>query len=142
MCLRAHNSSINAVFFLLGGVIHSPVHHRHRRVCSGQIGAQVAMIKHFVMWRLKPAAEGASRESQARELQARLEALPAAIPDIQRLEVGINVSASARAADVVLVAKFGSAEELAAYSAHPAHREEVVFIREIAAETRVVDYEV
>ncbi len=94
------------------------------------------------MWRLKPAAEGASRESQAHELQARLEALPVAIPDIQRLEVGINVSASARAADVVLVAEFGSPEELAAYSAHPAHQEVVAFIRGIAEESRVVDYEV
>ncbi len=94
------------------------------------------------MWRLKPAAEGSSKQMQARELQARLKALPAAIPDIQRLEVGINMSASERAADVVLVAEFGSPEELAAYSAHPAHREVVAFIRGIAEESRVVDYEV
>jgi len=100
------------------------------------------MIKHIVMWRLKENAGGAAKVENARAMKARLEALPEAIPEIGRLEVGLNVKDSERAADVVLYSEFDSPADLAAYIQHPAHQEVVTFVREIAAETRVVDYEV
>jgi len=58
------------------------------------------------------------------------------------LEVGLNIKDSERAADVVLYSEFDSPEALAVYSRHSAHQEVVTFIREIASETRVVDYQV
>ncbi len=94
------------------------------------------------MWCLKEKAGGAAKEENARAMKARLESLPEVIPEIRRLEVGLNVKDSERAADVVLYSEFDSPEALAAYSRHPAHQEVVTFVREIAAETRVVDYEV
>ena len=100
------------------------------------------MIKHIVMWRLNEEAGGATKEDNARALKARLEALPAVIPEIRRLEVGLNVKDSERAMDVVLYSEFDSLETLAAYSGHPAHHEVVAFVRELVSETRVVDYEV
>lgn len=100
------------------------------------------MIKHIVMWRLKEKARGATKEDNARTLKTRLEALPEVIPEIRRLEVGLNIKDSERAADVVLYSEFDSPEALAAYIGHPAHQEVVAFIREIVSETRVVDYEV
>ena len=68
--------------------------------------------------------------------------VPEIIPEIRRLEVGLNVKDSERAADVMLYSEFDSPADLAAYIQHPAHQEVVTFVREIAAETRVVDYEV
>ena len=98
------------------------------------------MIRHIVMWRMKPGGDGSSKEERAQEMKTRLEALPPQIPVVRRLEVGVNISPSERASDVVLSVEFDSLEELAAYSAHPAHQEVVTFIRGIAGETRVVDY--
>ncbi len=100
------------------------------------------MIKHIVMWRLKEKACGAAKEENTRAMKARLEALAQIIPEIRHLEVGLNVKDSERAADVVLYSEFDSPADLDAYIQHPAHQEVVTFVREIAAETRVVDYEV
>ncbi len=98
------------------------------------------MIKHIVMWRLKAKAGGAANEENAQAMKARLETLTQAIPEIRRLEVGLNIKDSERAADVVLYSEFDNPEALAAYIGHPAHQEVVAFVREIASETRVVDY--
>ncbi|MBA7595928.1 MAG: Dabb family protein [Calditrichaeota bacterium] len=100
------------------------------------------MIKHIVMWRLKEKARGATKEDNAWTMKAHLEALPAVIPEIRRLEVGLNIKDSERAADVVLCSEFDSPEALATYIQHPAHMEVVAFVREVTNETRVVDYEV
>ena len=100
------------------------------------------MIKHIVMLRLKEEAGGIIKDENARALKKQLEALPHAIPEIQRLEVGLNIKDSERAADVVLYSEFDSPEALATYIQHPAHQEVVALVREIAGETRVVDYEV
>ncbi len=99
------------------------------------------MIKHIVMWRLKEKARGATKEDNAWTMKARLEALPEAIPEIRRLEVGLNIKDSERAADVVLYSEFDSPEALATYIQHPAHLEVVALVREIVGETRAVDYE-
>lgn len=99
------------------------------------------MIKHIVMWRLKAKADGATKEDNARAMKTHLEALPEAIPEIRHLEVGLNIKDSERAADVVLYSEFDSPEALAAYIGHPAHQEVVAFVREIAGETRAVDYQ-
>lgn len=100
------------------------------------------MVKHIVMWRLKEPTDGSSKEEVARSFKQRLEELPQAIPEIRFYEVGINLKDSERASDVVLYSEFDSLEALTTYSQHPAHLEVVELVREIAAESRVVDYEV
>jgi len=99
------------------------------------------IVKHIVMWRLKEPTSGSSKEAVARSFKLRLEALPQVIPEIRYYEVGLNLKDSERAADVVLYSEFDSLEALASYSLHPAHLEVVELVREIAAESRVVDYE-
>ncbi|HET9869547.1 MAG TPA: Dabb family protein, partial [bacterium] len=64
------------------------------------------MLKHIVMWRLKSQAEGASWEENAREMKRRLEALPALIPEILELEVGLPPHAPEGQPQVVLVSAF------------------------------------
>ena len=100
------------------------------------------MIKHIVMWRLADGANGATKEENARAMQARLMALPGEIDEIQQYEVGLDINRTERAGDVVLVSSFANQEDLAAYAGHPRHLEVVDFVRGFSTEVRVVDYEV
>ena len=95
------------------------------------------MIKHIVMWRMKPESPNA-----ATELKAMLEALPPLIPEIRELEVGLNAKASDFAADVVLYSAFDSWDSLGTYAVHPDHVKVGAFLKDVVAERRVVDYEV
>ena len=93
------------------------------------------------MWKLKADAGEAAKADNATAMKRRLEALRDIIPEIRRLEVGLTIKDSERAADAVLMAEFDSWADLAIYSAHPAHQEVVAFIRGIVSESRVVDYQ-
>ena len=100
------------------------------------------MIKHIVMWRLKDSADGASKQENAKNLKNYLETLKDKIREIRHIEVGINISGSDAASDVVLYSEFDSIEDLEAYQKHPEHQKIVSFVNEIRSERRVVDYEV
>lgn len=95
------------------------------------------MIKHIVMWRLKE--EG--KDENALKMKEMLEALPAKVPGVIKLEVGVNVVASETASDVCLYSEFNSLEEMDAYQVHPEHQKCVEFIKSVAVERRAVDYE-
>ena len=99
------------------------------------------MIKHIVMWRLKDSADGAGKQENAKKLKKSLEDLKDKIREIRRIEVGINISGSDAASDVVLYSEFDSMEDLEAYQKHPEHQKIVSFVNEIRSERRVVDYE-
>ena len=98
------------------------------------------MLKHIVMWRLQKEAEGASAQENARAIKEMLEALPAKVPGVITLEVGINEVESDTAADVCLYSEFNNLEEMDAYQVHPEHQKCVAFIKKVAAERRAVDY--
>ncbi len=98
------------------------------------------MIKHIVMWKLKPQAEGADAPANARRMKAELEGLRGRIPGLRSLEVGVDVERSSAAYDVVLVAELESPAALAAYQAHPEHAKVAAFIGKVRQERAVVDY--
>ena len=100
------------------------------------------MIRHIVMWNLHKNARGLTRADNARYLKQRLESLPASIPEIVDLEVGLNFNTSDAAADVVLHTTFHSVADLQKYQQHPDHQEVAQLLREIAGNRRVVDYEI
>jgi hypothetical protein len=99
------------------------------------------VIKHIVMWKLKPQAEGADAASNARRMKAELEGLRGRIPGLLSLEVGLDVDRSGAAYDVVLVSAFEGREALAAYQVHPEHTKVAGFIGKVRQERAVVDYE-
>ena len=99
------------------------------------------MIKHIVAWRLKDSALGNDKATNARLMQAKLEALLGQIPGLLHLEVGFDFSATENSADVVLVTEFATRADLEAYYPHPAHKAVSAFVREVVAERRLVDYE-
>lgn len=98
------------------------------------------MIKHVVMWNLQDEANGQSKVENAQELKTRLEALPAVISVIVDYEVGVNISRSDRAWDLVLVSTFATEDDLSTYASHPAHQEVVGYIRQVSVIMKVVDY--
>jgi len=99
------------------------------------------MFMHTVMWRVKSEARGQTATENSYELKNRLEALKNRIPEIRRLEVGLNKLDSEAAADVVLHTAFDDAEAFVRYRDHPEHRALVTWISEVVSERRVVDYE-
>ena len=92
------------------------------------------MIKHIVMWKLQDEVEGATRGQNALAIKHQLEGLPAVIPQIRELEVGLNRQASDRSMDVILITGFDSLADLATYRDHPRHRDVAAFIREVVSD--------
>ncbi len=99
------------------------------------------MIKHIVFWRLNGETP-AERHAQATAIKDALEALNGRIPGLLRLEVGIDVSRDADAADVVLYSEFADRAALDAYHHHPEHQKAAPVVRAARCERRVVDYEI
>lgn len=99
------------------------------------------MIKHIVMWRLREHAEGATAAENALKMKEMLDTLPAKVPGVLKLEVGINVVQSPTAADICLYSEFNTLAEMDAYQVHPEHLKCVEFVKAVADERRAVDYE-
>jgi hypothetical protein len=98
------------------------------------------MIKHIVMFTLKDHAHGNSKQQNAALIKQQLEALMGQIPGLLKMEVGLDFSAGADSADLVLYSEFVDRDALAGYLEHPAHQAIVPFVREARAERRLVDY--
>jgi hypothetical protein len=100
------------------------------------------MIKHIVLWKLKEDEAGWSKQENAFELKRRLEALKHKIPEILELEIGFPIEKGETVSDVALYSLFKDKESLAVYQKHPEHQKVVEFVKQIAVERRVVDYEI
>lgn len=94
------------------------------------------MIRHVVLWRLKPAQSDAFET-----IRAALHAQRGRIPGLLRVEVGRNLKPGRRAADFALCCDFESEEALAAYHRHPAHLETRAIVDPLIADHWIVDYE-
>ncbi|HLK93924.1 MAG TPA: Dabb family protein [Polyangia bacterium] len=100
------------------------------------------MIKHIVLWRLKPEAHARPAAENARAIKAKLEGLQGRIPGMLKIEVGLDFSRTDDSCDLALYSEFESRAALDAYQAHPEHKAVMPFIREARSERRLVDYEV
>lgn len=99
------------------------------------------MIKHIVMWKLKQDNGVNAALENARKLKSDIEQLAQTIPEIKHIEVGLNIAGADTASDAVLYSEFETLADLDIYQNHPDHQKVVAFVKEIAAERRVVDYE-
>jgi hypothetical protein len=99
------------------------------------------VIKHIVLWKLKPQAEGASKAENAKKIREVLEPLELVIPEVQHLEVGINIDDGNGTADVVLYSIFDNPQALEAYMRHPAHVQAAEFVRRVVSDRVAIDYE-
>lgn len=95
------------------------------------------MTRHVVTFRFLGTPE--ERKQIARDFREALIALPEKIECLKAIEVGINEN-PAEQWDLTLIADAASPEDIAAYSAHPAHLAAVEIIKGHKADRACVDY--
>lgn len=95
------------------------------------------MVKHIVIFKFS------GHEEQRRELANKfadaLRALPQQINELQSIEVGVNIN-DKEDADLVLTATARNLDDVAIYSAHPAHVAAVAIVKPYIALRACVDY--
>ena len=97
------------------------------------------MIKHIVSFKFKGTPD--EKKELATKFAEALIQLPCEIPQLKSIEVGINMN-PAETWDFVLTATADSLEDIAIYSAHPAHQAAVAIIAPFKEERACVDYQV
>lgn len=101
------------------------------------------MIHHIVMWKLKAFADNRNKNENAVLIKQRLEGLKTMIPEIAKIEVGINLDYSAYANfDLVLDSWFDNYAAMEVYQLHPLHMEVSEWIGTVRESRAAVDYEV
>jgi hypothetical protein len=95
------------------------------------------MITHIVLFKLKERTDEGVAKAVAliMSMQGKVEML-------RHLEAGADLIHSERSADVALVARFDSMEDLQAYQVHPYHANEVAaYMRSVSSSVVAADYE-
>jgi len=101
------------------------------------------MVKHLVLWKMKPVADERTGKENAEVLVQRLNALKSLMPFAVSIEAGINFNSTAAAYDVGLHSAFKTKEDLEAYQKHPAHVKIAEWINSGVAEFKAVaDFEI
>ena len=95
------------------------------------------MIRHVVMWKFKPEAEGKNKAENMEWVREHLYALMPVISEIKRMEIGIDVSGTDMSMDLMLLTEFDTLEALKTYAVHPEHVKVSTYVRKVI-ETRVV----
>jgi Stress responsive A/B Barrel Domain len=98
------------------------------------------MLKHIVLFKLKEHAEGAGKAENAGRAKEVLESLAKKIPQIRRLEVGINSIPSDAAYDIAIYSEFADEKDLSLYINHPEHVKVAEFLGKVRENRAVVDY--
>lgn len=101
------------------------------------------MIRHIVMFRFQEEYQGRSYSQLAEEIKTGLDLLPAQVPSLLRMEVGLDVKGGDNH-HLVLTADFSDFEGLEAYRIHPAHVQVQTKVRQymVPGSRSCVDYEI
>ena len=98
------------------------------------------MVKHIVLFKLKDNVSEAEKLVVMNKFKAAIEALPAKISVIRKIEVGLNINPD-EIWNIALNSEFDTLEDVKFYATHPDH----VAAGKILAETKesraCVDYE-
>lgn len=97
------------------------------------------MVKHVVMFKFRGTPE--ERKNVSSRFTEALIQLPCEIPQLKSIEVGLNMNPHEKW-DLVLTATVESIEDVAVYSAHPAHQAAVAIIAPFKEDRACVDYQV
>ena len=101
------------------------------------------MIKHIVFFGLADSAEGKSKAENAQIIKSGLENLIHLIPQIKKIEVGINYPNSPKTNyDIALYSEFDTMEDVDIYQEHPEHKKVAAYIAKVKISRAAVDYEV
>jgi len=101
------------------------------------------MIKHIVFFGLADNAEGKSKAENAVIIKSGLENLKHLIPQIKKIEVGINYpNAPKTNYDIALYSEFDTFEDIDIYQEHPEHKKVAAYIGKVRISRAAVDYKV
>jgi len=99
------------------------------------------MIKHIVFFNVKESADGRNKQEILLYIKNELEALINLIPELKKIEVGINhPDAPAGNFDLALYSEFDSMDDLNAYQIHPEHKRVAAYIGTVKTDRACVDY--
>lgn len=79
------------------------------------------MVKHIIIWTLKPELSDAEKSEVKKGIKEGLEGLKGQIPGLVDIKVNIEGRLESSNADLMLDSTFKNAEALKGYSKHPAH---------------------
>ncbi len=99
------------------------------------------MIRHIVMIKLLSTENKEDKIKHSQEIKEALETLPSQIDVIKFYQVGLNLSESPRAYDIVLISDFEDLNRLDEYRVHPAHIKVVELIRKYSEDMKAVDFD-
>lgn len=99
------------------------------------------MVKHIVLFKLKEDAPLEQKKNVMSAFKQAIEALPAKIPFILKVEVGLNMNPQ-ETWDIALYSEFKSLDDVKAYAIHPDHVAAAKLIADLKESRSCVDYEV
>ncbi len=79
------------------------------------------MVKHIILWTLKPELSDAEKEKIKKEIKTGLEALKGKIPGLVEIKVNTEGCLASSTTDLMLDSTFENADALKNYSKHPEH---------------------
>lgn len=98
------------------------------------------MVKHIVLFKLKNRGSEQEKLEIMNQFKAAIEALPAKISVIRKIEVGFNIN-GAETYDLALYSEFDSLADVELYAKHPDHVAAGKIIAEAKESRACVDYE-
>ena len=99
-----------------------------------------SMVKHIVLFKLKETLPQEEKMKVMNSFKSAIEALPASIPFIRKVFVGLNVN-PAEAWDICLESEFDTLEDVKAYAVHPNHVAAAAILKDAKQDRACVDYE-
>lgn len=99
------------------------------------------MVKHIVLFKLKEEAPAEEKLQAMHLFKEAIEALPAKIASIRKIEVGLNIN-PAEAWSIALYSEFDTLDDVRAYAVHPDHVAAGKLLAGVKESRACVDYEV
>ncbi len=98
------------------------------------------MVKHLVLFKLKNEVPAAQKEAVMLAFKQAIEALPAKISVIRKIEVGLNMNPG-EVWNIALYSEFDTLDDVKFYAAHPDHVAAGKLLAEVKESRACVDYE-
>mgnify|MGYP000948671445 CR=1 FL=1 len=97
------------------------------------------MVKHIVLFKLKKNISQVQKNQVMNQFKEAIEALPAIIPFIRSIEVGLNGNPEEEW-DIALYSEFDSLDDVKRYASHPEHVKAGKLLADVKEDRACVDY--
>lgn len=98
------------------------------------------MVRHIVLFKLKEEVPADKKLAVMHHFKEAIEALPAKIPFIRKIEVGLNINSS-EAWNIALYSEFDTLDDVKSYAIHPDHVAAGKLLADVKESRACVDYE-